>query len=177
MFIYEMGIVDFFNGMMLLEDYVYVCCPQLNKNIIYSPAYHEINNFLIKCFVHLKSIKSNWVSDISEIAISAIPRPATSYPYRLLCFKQNNNGSSFLISEMELLFDNKKEENDVTDITNNYKNNTQKDLLRYFDESLELAHKLIYDSYEKCNAENKLSISNNENSKKSKLEDEFEKIG
>jgi hypothetical protein len=105
MYVYEMGIVDFYNGMMPLLEYIKLCPAKGTPGETQYLTYRELKSFLIKSFMEVKTSSSEWDGDIrnfDEIAISGIPRPTGMSPWKLLVFKQDNDGSSFLVSECKL---------------------------------------------------------------------------
>lgn len=105
MFVYEMGIVDFFNGMMPLSDYIKFCEEKSVPSLESCHSNHQfmaiidLKRFLMRSFMAVQSYHNNWEGDVREIAISAIPRPTANTPYKILVFKQDNNGDSFMVSE------------------------------------------------------------------------------
>jgi hypothetical protein len=105
MFVYDLGIVDFYQGMIPLMDYIKLCENANENGFSHYPTIKELKSFLIKCFIQVKLRSTYWEGDIrglDEIAISAIPRPAPLLPYKILVFKQDNNGQSYMVSECEI---------------------------------------------------------------------------
>lgn len=152
MFVYDIGIVDFFQGMTKLSDYIKLC-DDADECFYHSP--HSLKRLLIKFFMSIKSHQTYWEGDIrhDNIAISAVPRQTGDYPKVFICFKQDNNGHSFLISESQFHFT--KEDMDFGDITLITKLNslTSEILIRYFDQS----YKLVEDIFDKAKNKNKSS--------------------
>lgn len=103
LYVYNMGIVDFYNGMMPLKEYIRLCHPKGNSGEYSHLSYRELKSFLMSSFLEASLI--GWEGDIrnlDEIAISAIPRPMGMLPYKMVVFKQDNNGTSFLVSETKI---------------------------------------------------------------------------
>jgi hypothetical protein len=148
MFVYDMGIVDYYNGMMPLDIYIRTMVnDNRNKDFVETTTHlttKELKSFLVKCFVEIKSYVTYWEGDIrglDEIAISAIPRSCDA-PYKFIVFKQDNNGSSFLVSECQIfVYDDPEEMN--SEMPTPRKNVTTIDLLRWFEESFDLVEDLF----------------------------------
>lgn len=102
LYVYKMGIVDFYSGMMPLKDYIKLCDLNENEADHYLTC-REIKRFLLRSFLEASLV--GWEGDIrnlDEVAISAIPRPTAMPPYKMVVFKQDNNGTSFLVSETKI---------------------------------------------------------------------------
>lgn len=140
MFVYDAGIIDYFKGMSQLHDYIRLC--YINRNNIenFECFYHterELKSFLINCFVAVKSTL-RWEGDINgdNIAISAVPLGCDA-PREILAFKQYNNGSSFIVSDLCL--------NSVGQGGNLYpvKDLNSQVLLKYFRQSYDLVEDIF----------------------------------
>ena len=141
MFTYYMGIVDFYTGMVEVEDYINLLLRkddtgEINLGHSYLSE-KELKHFLIRCLMELFKKESYWEGDIATIAISAIPRPTAASPYMMAVVKQYSNGSSFLISECAISYNNDKEDYEVSLLSKD-KNYTQDDLLKWFYKSYDL---------------------------------------
>lgn len=148
MYVYDMGIVDFYSGMMPLLDYIKLSYQEnINEMHMGSPilSYRQLKGFLINCFMEVMCI-GRWDGDIrglDEIAISAIPRPTPMEPYKILVFKQDNNGESFCVSEFKLHYNNEDEEFDIEMLSTGSKNIYIKDLMGYYYHCFDLVEKLF----------------------------------
>jgi len=143
MYIYDMGIIDYFYGMTRLKDYIKLCHDSDSIENFY-PTKKEIKLFLMKCFMHAKAKKIGWAGDIRDddcIAISSIPDTGYYVTHKFIAFKQDNDGQSFIISECELDLNGQdgiaKPLIDCRDI---YDVNI---LLNYYEECVELVEKLF----------------------------------
>lgn len=151
-FVYDMGIVDFYSGMMMLKDYIkFFAVPdeKLEKSANYMGStylsFKDLKTFLIKCFLEVKTCESYWEGDIrglNEIAISAIPMPTGGEPSKILVFKQDNNGHSFMVSETCLDIKIFKDYHDVERL-NKIKDFDKRDLFLWFDQSYDLTERLF----------------------------------
>jgi len=135
MIVYDAGILDWFNGMTKLTDYIKLCYDKecIEKEAFYHTQDH-LKGYLSLCFMELKSRIYYWEGDIRDhdcIAISAIPTNYCSTS-KILALKQNNNGSSFIISEAPLYFDN-----EFTELEYN-PSLKPGDMMLFYKESLEL---------------------------------------
>jgi len=106
MYVYDMGIIDYFQGMTRLKDYINLCPDdgEEYEREFYIPK-NKLKLFLMKCFMHVKSRKMGWEGDIRNddcIAIGALPDSEYYKTHKFIAFKQNNNGSSFVVSECQL---------------------------------------------------------------------------
>lgn len=141
MFVYDMNCIDFFDGMTKICDYIKL----IQNDTKYYPTYKSFKAFLIKCFVNARIC--GWEGDIRNedcIGISAIPMMNGASPSKLLAFKQDNNGSSFLVSEHLLSIDS-EEFGELLE-----GNKTTPDVLMYyFDESYDLVERICSDSISK----------------------------
>lgn len=144
-YLYEIGCVDFFNGMTRLSDYIKLCD---EKMIGYDyPSYIELKKFLIICFMEIKTSIIQWEGDIrgsNEIFISAIPRSGLNNPYKLICFKKDDGGQSYVVSECKLNFLNEKNQQISCVIA--IKDIEKRDIIRSFHES----HDLVEELFEKA---------------------------
>ncbi len=145
LYVYDMGIIDFFKGMVQLEDYINLLSikehyPSNMGNDYMS--HKELKEFLIKCFMEIKILNSYWDGDITTIAISAIPQPTTQEPFKMIAFKQSNNGHSFLISECKI--DINYESDFEIKFLVGLKDFGKEDLFLWFDKSYTLVEELFY---------------------------------
>lgn len=149
MFVYDMGIVDFFHGMMPLNHYIKFCPEKDNGFNDHFLTIKQLKSFLIKCFIQVKMHETYWEGDIrdGEIAISGIPRPTTETPYKLIVFKQDNNGNSFIVSEC-VLFTYDDVEKFCTEIRPLKKDITSGKITEWFEESYDLVESLFKEESE-----------------------------
>lgn len=137
MYVYEAEFpIDYFNGMTALKDYIKLCVDNKEDDSIYS-SYFDLQKFLVNSFMNVKCSVTSWEGDIrgDDIFISAIPAPDNT-TYKLLAFKQDNNGTSFIVSEFLLpksdQFKLVKLENLVSNV-----------MMKYFEESFSLTLSLV----------------------------------
>jgi hypothetical protein len=146
MFVYEMGIVDFFNGMMPLSDYIKFCEENstFNENSFSNNHKYmsiiDLKRFLIESFIAVKTHYHLWDGDIREIAISAIPRPTANTPFKILVFKQNNDGISYMVSECPMTSCYAKNEIPQPSALDKF---DTKELMEFFTESFNLTEDLF----------------------------------
>lgn len=157
LYLYEMEIVDSYTGMMPLINYI-----KISKNINnyiceyeseYYLSHRELKSFLIKCFMKTKTHETYWEGDIrglDEIAISAIPRPSTQVPYKMIVFKQDNNGQSYLVSECKIDTYHEDDKTKCEELINIRKFN-EIDLYRWFEQSYDLVESLFDKALNKIN--------------------------
>jgi hypothetical protein len=135
MFVYECAPIDHFSGMTKLCDYMSLSYN--NQDSCEYLTYLEIQKFLISSFMAVKCANTYWEGDIrnQDIYISAIPISGES-ALKILSFKQDNNGTSFIVSEFELptSFDLKK---------SSLRQLNSELIMKYFDESFTLTIDLI----------------------------------
>lgn len=153
-YVYDMGIVDFFEGMIELKTYMKLCylgehsyCTEdkcnTSKNIHFSYL-ANLKDFLLKAALALKCTKE-WDGDIKEAHISAIPLPTGGVPLLCLVIKQNNDGSSWFITQAKIDFSDHKEWGDIA-LIHPHKDLNSTELLKYFYECDKLFAKIFNDS-------------------------------
>lgn len=141
-YLYEMGTIDFYQGMTRLSDYIRLCDEKLNSYDY--PNYLELKKFLIICFMEIKTSTIQWEGDIresNEIFISGIPRLDCKQPHKLIVFKQDNGGQSFMVSECKMNFYNDNKELLVSTIS--LKDVDKRDIINSFHESYDLVEELF----------------------------------
>lgn len=141
MYVYNAGIIEFFNGMIPLRDYIFLMDKYKNDPIQFDNFYlteKELQSFLTKAFMSVFLYGEVWHGDISDgnIAISAIPRGGENRPFKLLAFRQRDCGTSFLVSEM--LLDSYKDNGYLKE-----KLDHTIDVMKAFELSLDLTNDLL----------------------------------
>lgn len=150
-YVYDMGIIDFFQGMHILKNYIRLCASRENignpygcDELTHSPR--DLKDFLLKAFLEVKCLETYWEGDIrhdSCIAISAIPIPSGGIPLLSLAFKQDNNGHSFFVSQVKIDFTSISEQwGDIT-LIEKYKTVNTPILLTYFKQSYDLVENIF----------------------------------
>ena len=121
LYCYYIGICDYFEGTYSFKDYFYDTPEDLDpysdpmeveekKTSKYShiKTRDQLRNFLFDALLQLSLKKSFWEGDFrsdDDLRISFIPRgDSADYdsPACLLYIKQNNNGSTFVVSEISI---------------------------------------------------------------------------
>jgi hypothetical protein len=143
-YVYDLGCVDFFNGMTRLRDYITLSHFYGNTHVFYH-THKDLKQLLIKLFMCIKSHETDWEGDIrsENIAISAIPMPNGRSPKVFIVFKQDNNGSSFMVSEFNFSFDDQADADGMAKEVLKLKPLNSQVLLKYFNESFDLVEKLF----------------------------------
>lgn len=107
LFVYTVnGCIDLWAGMTPLLDYIRLSHASHERGESYHYTSEEdLKLFLRACFIETLMLNTFWEGDIGgeDIAISGIPR-AGNNPYKLIAFKQKNNGCSFLVSECPIFY-------------------------------------------------------------------------
>ena len=105
LYVYDMAIIDWFNGMTRVKDYSKFCIARNTHETFYMSPY-GLKLFLARCFTALNDANIGWEGDIrgDNIALGAVPSCDNQSPFKFLALKQDNNGSSFLISEIPFHF-------------------------------------------------------------------------
>ena len=137
MFVYESDEpIDYFSGMTKLKDYINLCYKNKNDPCSYM-TYLELNKFLISSFMAVKCTVNHWEGDIrsDDIFISAIPI-GDNCTAKIIAFKQDNNGASFIASEFSLPKSDHLKQAKIHDLTSEC-------LMDYFDESFSLTMELL----------------------------------
>lgn len=138
MFVYEtVSSIDCFKGMTRLKDYLKLSWEKYKSDKSYF-SYFEANKFLINSFMAVKCTVGSWEGDIrgDEIYISAVPFTEEESK-KILAFKQENKGRSFIVSECQL-FPSKAQFKPIE-----LKNLVSSAMMEYFHESFDLAVDLI----------------------------------
>lgn len=138
MYVYEAEEpIDYCMGMTLLKDYIKLSCDNRKESKLCYLPYLHLQKFLINSFMAVKCAVTSWEGDIrgDNIYISAIPIPGNE-TLKILVFKQDNNGSSFIASQFPL------------PLSNGFKIIKLKDLvssamMTFFEESFTLTIELI----------------------------------
>jgi hypothetical protein len=101
-FVYELASpIDFWDGFALLEDFT--CSDALDDEIAYRAERPPTRAMkLLAASMHIASTRGHWEGDIrGGPFISGLPRDG--YPNALIvAWKQDNNGTTFVGSEIEL---------------------------------------------------------------------------
>src|ERR1044071_5804365 len=102
-YVYDIGCFDNKLGTTKLKDYILLSELYSQEGCFSDYMVREkIKKFLIECFMAVFTTENHWEGDVrgDEIAISAIPNSNGESPCRILAFKQDNNGSSWMVSEL-----------------------------------------------------------------------------
>ena len=93
MFIYQTGPQDYFGGMQTVK--------QAAKE--YELSIDELIRSAMKCaYVVAKANGSYWEGDIGELRIIGLPDPDNCRAIIVFIWKQDNNGTTFICSPVEL---------------------------------------------------------------------------
>ena len=101
MIIYETPPVDFFAGLMPLTDYIKNTNSEENNGLCISSLF----KLAMYCARAVAIAKGNtWEGDIrgEDLYVLAIPDPDASPPRLGLIWKQDNNGTTFICSHVEI---------------------------------------------------------------------------
>jgi hypothetical protein len=184
MYVYESEFpIDYFSGMTQLSHYINLCFKNKEDPASYL-SYYKLQKFLINSFMAVKCAVTNWEGDIrgDDIFISAIPW-LDNTTKKILAFKQDNNGTSFIVSEFQLPLPVKDQQFQLMKL---HDLNSQS-IMIYFEESFELTVNLIERGTKENNTQvnvihldelkNLLNTQENKTSEKKDNLSDFEKIG
>jgi len=134
MYIYDLCVIDFFDPMLSIQDYLQLGKKYPNGDYL---TEQQLKKFLIKGFMAALSVESLWEGDVTHIAMSCVPVPYCS-PHLIVAFKQGANGHTFAFSESPCL-------NGITDVKERqvYKALTPQKLLLFFDECHSLVEEIF----------------------------------
>lgn len=150
MYVYELGTLDFFKGMYRLNTFIKDCvfAEQNSPNMDFETFYFKsesVKRFLLRSFIAIK-LNTDWEGDIRNsncIAISSLPDPDRNDTYLILVLKQDNNGSTYVSSDVSLNY-----LTNIHKIFPNIKDNIKYsvgDLLESHDNALKLIDKIFSD--------------------------------
>lgn len=110
MFIYETSPQDYFDGMVPLCDAIY----NSGENEGSNDTAWRIIHFVISCVYKVARAKSFWEGDIrgNDIYLFSLPDPDNAMVRMGLVWKQDNNGSTYICSPVEIPW--LKEYRDIT---------------------------------------------------------------
>ena len=107
MYCYSLGIIDRFNGTHILSEF-YEKSPYENDSLRdhYDFTKEEILKFVNEAFFELANMKGDWGWELDcrspeEIRLFFIPYE-TTFLSKALLIKQDNNGSTFCVSEHQI---------------------------------------------------------------------------
>jgi hypothetical protein len=174
MYVYEAEFpIDYFVGMTRLDDYIRLSYK--NKDEYDYLDYLGLQKMLIKSFMAVKCSVAGWEGDIrgNDIFISAIPS-LDNTTLKLLAFKQDNNGTSFIVSDFPLPTDEHQFElKKLQDKLKSY------DMMEYFEGSFKLTMDIITKATKNIPPEVNIVrfedlkelVSNHENNKKEEVKE------